>query len=159
MTHTQKAVELIKWLLHDSGVTAYRISKDTELSATTVNRIVVEGRPIEGLTLKTANILEKYASNLKEEKEMEKIKEIINRVEMLKVEMSEDYDIDNDNIISHHVDGEDLAVYFAEKNFVQEARKNDTADELLAELNGLDDRFNYDKVIGYSVEGGSVVWL
>ncbi|MEV9641789.1 hypothetical protein ABZ756_13895 [Mammaliicoccus sciuri] len=144
----------VRWVLDNR--TSYRTAQDLGISNRTANRYQNGESPIENMSLKTAKVFYDY---YKGEIEMEnKINEIIAAVENLKVELEEGYVIGDNNVISHRVEDEDLTVYFAEKQFVQDAREEGTAEELLEELNGLDDRFNYDKVIGYDA-GHGVVWL
>ena len=154
MNAYKEMVSCIEWVFNNR--TSYRIAQELGIANRTANRYQNGETPLENMTLKTAKLFYDY---YKGEFEMEKkINDLIAGVENLKVGLDEGYDIDNDNIISHRVEDEDLTVYFAEKQFVQEAREEGKANELLEELNGLDDRFNYDKVIGYDA-GHGVVWL
>lgn len=82
MTNTEKAINLIEWLVNESGVTAYRIGKDTGLSVTVIDRIKKHGNPVSNLSLATAWKLEEYATKLKLEgmNEMEMVQNRKNEV-------------------------------------------------------------------------------
>jgi len=65
--------ELIKWLLEESGVTKYRISKATGIHQTTLTKLETGIALIENLSFKNAIVLTKYAEMIKEEKKMLKV--------------------------------------------------------------------------------------
>lgn len=65
--------ELIKWLLEESEVTKYRISKATGIHQTTLSNLENGTSLIENLSFKNAIVLTKYAEMIKEEKKMLKV--------------------------------------------------------------------------------------
>lgn len=67
MTNTEKAINLIEWLINKSGITANRIGTDTGLSVTTIDRIKKQGKPTENITLRTAMKLEAYAMQIQKQ--------------------------------------------------------------------------------------------
>lgn len=177
MTHSKQTARLIRWLIHESGVTAYRINKDTGISANAINRITKDGSPIENLSLATAMKLEEYAIKLKEEINMEKnLKVIIEGVENGKIGLVNDWEFHEEDYtdgatdvyIVQRVDGhEDVELYFAEKDFIQEMREavyredriEDDLNDLLEGLNELNDQFDYDKVVAYRVDNNPIEWV
>ena len=56
--------ELIKWLLEESGVTKYRISKATGIHQTTLTKLETGIALIENLSFKNAIVLTKYAEKI-----------------------------------------------------------------------------------------------
>ncbi|MDW0112195.1 hypothetical protein QT711_03295 [Sporosarcina saromensis] len=71
MTHTEKVVDMIKWLLHKSDLTYYRIHKDTGIPKNTLARLQKGESEIHNIPLATALKLEKYY--LEEMGKMEKV--------------------------------------------------------------------------------------
>lgn len=65
--------ELIKWLLEESEITKYRISKATGIHQTTLTKLENGIALIENLSFKNAIVLTKYAEMIKEEKKMLKV--------------------------------------------------------------------------------------
>ena len=57
----------IQWLLFDSGVSFYRIGKDTGLSESNIYRLQQGQSQIENLRFTTACILTEYARKVKQE--------------------------------------------------------------------------------------------
>ena len=62
--------ELIKWLLEESEVTKYRISKATGIHQTTLTKLENGIALIKNLSFKNAAALTQFAENIKEEKGM-----------------------------------------------------------------------------------------
>lgn len=99
----------IEWLLYESGVTMYQISKNTEIDQATLSRINSGKTDIEKLPFYVASKLTNYAKKIKGEFEMYKLtvkeegklqtKETFNSFEELKNHLTEtDYfDWINDN--------------------------------------------------------------
>lgn len=90
-----------------------------------------------------------------------KTNEIIKEVENFKRNLDNEYDlheIREEEYISHWVEGKEIEVYFAENQFLKDAREEGDVEELLGRLNDLDDRFNYDRVVAYD-NGHGLVWL
>ncbi|ARK23560.1 hypothetical protein SporoP37_01855 [Sporosarcina sp. P37] len=155
-------LESIKKLLNTSVISQYRIAKESGVSAPTLQKYASGKSKIENMSLINAIRLTECYENYKGVIEMEnKISEIIAGVENWKVELDSEYDLHEvreEEYISHWVEGDELEVYFAEKQFVKDAREEKTVEELLERLNDLEDRFNYDKVVAYDA-GSGVVWL
>lgn len=88
------------------------------------------------------------------------IKEFIKKVENLEIELSgtdPSYEeINDDNYIVHFVDGFDIEVLFAEHEHVKEAKEKGAFDQ--EHVNELADLYDYDKVVGYRIEGGNIEW-
>lgn len=59
--------QLIHWLLHESNVTRYRISKDTGITQSTLSRLYNGITNIERMRLGHAITLTMYAKQIKEE--------------------------------------------------------------------------------------------
>lgn len=176
MTNIEKARQLINWLLHESGTTHYQINKDAGVGLATLSRIQNDIKRMDSLQLSSAQKLEAYALQLKKEEmeRMENIMKIIEAVEKGIIATEIDYefikkeytDAASDIFITHKVANSDLIVMYAEKNFVKEMREgvyHERVEELelrdmLEGLNGLDDQYDYDKVVAYDV-GDGTVWL
>lgn len=108
---------------------------------------------------------------------MEKeIKNVIEGVENGKIGLVFDWEFHEeeytdgaaDVYITQRVVGhEDVELYFAEKDFIKEMREAvyreektlDDLSNLIEELNGLDDQFDYDKVVAYRVDGSPMEWI
>lgn len=60
---------LIDWLIWDSGVSRYRISKETQVSESTLSRITNGDTPLHLVGFGTASRLTEYAKKLKQENE------------------------------------------------------------------------------------------
>lgn len=69
MSNIEKAKQLLEWLITESGVTSYRIKKDTGVAETTARRLLIGESKIDNLPLGTAQKLEELAATLKEEEE------------------------------------------------------------------------------------------
>jgi transcriptional regulator with XRE-family HTH domain len=55
---------LITWLLHESGITRYKISKDIGISESTLSRIANGETPMEAVRFGYASKLTKYARSI-----------------------------------------------------------------------------------------------
>lgn len=172
MNAYNEMLHCIEWVLRTKS--SYQVAKDLGINNRTANRYQNGETPIENMTLKTAKAFYNY---YKGEFEMEnKINEIISAVEEGKMDLVQDWTFEereytdgaSDVYVEQDVEGyEDIALLFAEKDHFQELRNEiyreektqDDLHDLVADTSGLDDQFNYDKVVGYRVEGGAIVWL
>lgn len=59
--------ELIDWLIWDSGISRYRISKETHVSESTLSRITNGDTPLHLVGFGTASRLTEYAKKLKQQ--------------------------------------------------------------------------------------------
>lgn len=60
----------IHWILHESDVTKYRISKDTGISESTLSRLASGFIPIPQMRFEYAHILTQYAHMVQAERDM-----------------------------------------------------------------------------------------
>lgn len=67
MTRSRADSQLISWLLHESGVSRYKISKDTGITESTLSRLVHGQTHIKNMQFGYAVHLTEYARNLKSE--------------------------------------------------------------------------------------------
>ena len=58
-------LSLIKWILNDSGLSRYQISKETGIHITTLTNLVEGKSLIENLSFKNAAALTEYAEKIK----------------------------------------------------------------------------------------------
>lgn len=65
--------QLIYWLLHESNVTRYRISKDTGITQSTLSRLYNGITSVERMRLGHAITLTNYAKSLKEEHDQDEV--------------------------------------------------------------------------------------
>ena len=160
----------IQWVLDNRS--SYQVAKDLSITNRTVNRYQNGETPIENMSLATAERLYNYY--LKEMGKMENIKNVIAKVEAWEIGLVDadpnyheiDYiDGASDHYIVHHVEGEDLEVFFAEYDHVKELRneiyegaKSEADFEELV-INELSDQYDYDKVVAYRAEGGQIEWV
>lgn len=63
---TEADSRYIHWLLHESGLSRYSISKDTGISESTLSRIVNGSSSIEQMSFGYAHRLTKYARSLQQ---------------------------------------------------------------------------------------------
>ncbi|MBR0576739.1 hypothetical protein KCG48_10385 [Proteiniclasticum sp. BAD-10] len=63
-------LKLIKWLLEESNVTRYRISKETKIPQTTLSDMATGKTDIKKIQFETAAALTEYAKKIEEEKKM-----------------------------------------------------------------------------------------
>lgn len=62
---TQADERYIQWLLHESGISCYQISKDTGISESTLSRIKSGKTPMASIQFGYASLLTDYAKRLK----------------------------------------------------------------------------------------------
>lgn len=159
--HTNKVIDKIKTVL-GSDLTAYRIAKEVGYSsANPVHKLMSGETDITAMKLSTAIEFEKLYNKIEEEQKMTKeIMEIIKKVEDFEIELSgaePSYEEVNEvNYIVHFVDGFNIEVLFAEHEHVKEAKEEGTFDQ--EHVNELADLYDYDKVVGYRIEGGNIKW-
>lgn len=167
----------IESLLFKSGLSGYRISKDSGVPQSAVNRFMTKEANLDNIPLLNAEKLNKY---YKEEVEMDmNIKAIAKEVENLERYLDDSQDPDyheveyidgaSDHYIVHRVEGvdEDVELLFEEQDFIKEIRTEiyggeKTEEDLISvleELNDLEDQYDYDKVVGYMVNRGQIEWL
>lgn len=142
-------IDKIKAVLK-SDLTPYRIAKEVGLSNATPVHKYIDGRSdIENMSLEFAAGFEKLYEEMEK---MENIKQIIEGIEAGKIEVDNEAtyeDVNGVEYIAHYVDGhEDLEVLFEKREDANEEDPNE-----------LDDVFNYDKVVAYRVDGGSIEWV
>lgn len=169
----QRAFEQVKELLADKNLTNYRISQETGIAQSTLSDLKRNSDKINRMPVE--NAIKLHNLYLKEMEGMENIKNIIAQIENGEIELEnldpnyheEEY-IDGCNgvWIAHEVEGhEDLEVFFAEHDEVEELRQRiyegDADESELEELvfNEYADRFNYDDVVAYRIDGGEVQWI
>lgn len=58
---------LIGWLLHESGISRYHIAKETDISESTLSRIVSGDIPMDAIRFGYACILTSYARRMQRE--------------------------------------------------------------------------------------------
>ena len=58
---------LIKWLLHESGVSRYKISKDLGISEATLSRLTRDEVPLASIRFGYASMLTEYAREIQAE--------------------------------------------------------------------------------------------
>lgn len=156
--------------LINSGITAHTVAVDTGIPRNTAYRIFSGEAKIDNITLKNAEILNDYF--LKKEGF---IKNIIEKFERGKVELENDdpafheFEYKNgptNEWIVHSVKGyKELEFFFAEHDFVKDFRQKifdgdtDALNVEEMELEEYADRFNYDEVVAYRVDGGNIEWI
>lgn len=59
--------ELIRWLLHDSGISRYQISKEVGITEATLSRITHGETPMDRVSFGYAHKLTEYARKVKQE--------------------------------------------------------------------------------------------
>lgn len=156
--------------LINSGITAHTVAVDTGIPRNTVYRIFSGEAKMDNVTLKNAEILNDYY--------LDKFGHVFKVIEGIKngsVELTDDdpdfyekeyVDGPSSEFIIHAVQGHDeIEVFFAERDFVQEIKQKiydgdtEDLDHDKMELNEYADRFNYDDVVAYRVDGGDVNWV
>lgn len=127
-------------------------------------------------TLDKRDVLHDF-SEIREKYNHLRLKDLIHGVESYEKQLDiesdpkyhevEVHDGANEVYIGHYIEDENIEVYFAESDFVKGLRSdayagNVSEDELIEEigrLNDLEDHFNYDNVVGYSINGEQVRFL
>lgn len=153
-----------------SGITAHTVAVDTGLPRNSVYRIFSGETKIENVKFGTIEALNDYYLD-----KLGYIFKVIEGIEEGSVELTNDepnfhekeyVDGPSSEFIIHTVEGYDeLEVFFAERDFVQEIKQkiyDDDAEGLdhdEMELNEYADRFNYDEVVAYRVDGGKINWI
>lgn len=156
--------------LINSGVTAHTVAADTGLPRNTVYRIFSGEAKIDNISLKNAEVLNGYYLD-----KFGHIFKIIEGIEKGTVELNNDdpdfYEKEyeggpSSEFIVHTIEGrEELEVFFAERDFVKEIRQKiydgdtDDLEHEEMELNEYDERFDYDKVVAYRIDGGEINWI
>ncbi len=157
-------------ILINSGITAHTVAVDAGLPRNTVYRIFSGKTEIGNVKFSTIEKLNEYYLDT-----IGNIEDIIMEIESGKVELTTtdpdflkiDYDgSPSSEWIAHGIEGhEGLEVFFSEHDFVQEVRQkiyDGETDELEIEemvYNEYADRFNYDKIVAYRVDGGKINWV
>lgn len=156
--------------LINSGVTAHTVAADTGLPRNTVYRIFSGEAKIDNISLKNAEVLNGYY--------LDKFGHILKAIEGIEkgnVELTSDdpdfyekeyVDGPSNEFIVHTIEGhDDLEVFFAERDFVKKIKQQiydgdtDDLNHDEMELNEYADRFNYDEVVAYRVDGGEINWI
>lgn len=177
--YAEKSIERIKAVLN-SGLTPYRIAKEVGYAGANPVHDLISGKSdINRMGIGTAMKFEKLFEELV--LKMEKIKELIEKVEKFEVELvgtDPDYhekeyaDGAAEHFIIYKVDvemenDEDLEVFFSEHNWVKELREQVYAGEkdendfivAIEDLNELADQYNYDKVVAFRLDSGQIEWI
>lgn len=68
-------VDDVQWLMHESGVTMYRVSKETGINPSQLSRIKSGEYELENLTIRNGLNLQTYARNLRKEEQHENQKQ------------------------------------------------------------------------------------
>lgn len=159
--YTNKVIDRIKAVL-DSDLSAYEIAKQVGYSSANQVHNFRNGKSdYTAMKLSTAIEFEKIYNKIEEEQKLTKeIMEIIKKVEDFEIELSgadPSYEeVNEDNYIAHFVAGFNIEVLFAEHEHVKEAKEEGTFDQ--EHVNELADLYDYDKVVGYRIEGGNIKW-
>lgn len=169
--------ENIEKLLKSKMVSNYTISKITGIAQSTISGYVTGTNKIGNMKLDHAILLnDYYTKNWKEKvEEMENIKQIIEGIETGKIDLEsldpsyhemEYVDGPKGVWIVHDAEGQEgLEVFFAEHEEVEELRQRiyegDADESELEEMvhNEYADRFNYDDVVAYRVDGEDINWV
>lgn len=177
MINQQEVLNAIEHLLNGSGITLYRIGKDTGINDNTLRRYTTGTAKVENMSL--VNGIKLYNYYLKEMEEMENIKSIkriIEEIENGTIELEnldpnyhemEYIDGASDHYIIHEVEGQEgLEVFFAEHDHVKEVRddvyengKDEVEEFEKLTINEYADQYDYDEVVAYRYDGGEINWI
>lgn len=158
----------VQWVL--DNCTSYQVAKDLNINARTVNRYQNGETPVGNMKAETMGLIYNYYLD-----KFGHIFKFIEGIEKGTVELTNDdpdfyekeyADGPSSEFIIHTVEGhEELEVFFAERDFVQEIKQKiyvgdtDDLDHEEMELNEYADRFNYDDVVAYRVDDGEINWI
>lgn len=153
-----------------SGITAHAVAVDTGLPRNTVYRIFSGETKLSNVKFGTTEILNNYYLD-----KFGHFFTIIEGIEKGIVELTNNdpdfYEVDyvdgpsNEFIVHAVEEHEELEVFFAEHDFVQEIKQRiydgdtEELDHEEMELNEYADRFNYDVVVAYRLNSGEINWI
>lgn len=156
--------------LINSGITAHTVAVDTGLPRNTVYRIFSGETELSNVKFGTMEVLNEYYSD-----KFGYVGKVIEDIERGRIEVTnrdpDFYEMDyvdgpSSEFIIHAVEGhEELEVFFAERDFVQELKRKiydgetEDLDHDEMELNEYDERFDYDAVVAYRIDGEKINWV